>query len=148
MTLAEAIERVGDSGAAQFSIERELAGGEVGATLVRDGDGNRWVAKWDFPAGEEALVHLRHAAWIAGKLRERGAKLPAYGLIEPIGGGVLVLQELMPGLSGDLIPDPVIAQLIAHNTLQTGMAPAGHGWHEYVHRSLQRGLARSTELLP
>jgi hypothetical protein len=38
------------------------------------------------------------------------------------------------------IPETVIEQLIQHNALQAGQAPAGHGWNPYVRRSLHSGL--------
>jgi hypothetical protein len=126
-----------------------LPGGEVGASEVVDADGQRWVAKWEWPAADGVLAGVRAALRIVAALRGRGARLPEYLVAEPVAEGMLVVQRMMPGFTSDEIPVSLLEDLIAHNELQAGAAQDelqagaaqdGQGWKEYMTRSLLVGL--------
>ena len=141
MTLAQALACFDDEHGVRYTAAGGFVHGEVGASLVIGMDGRRAVAKWEWPAGRDRLLELQAAVNLVGRLRDRGARLPAYLHVLPIGDGVLVVQEFLPGETSDRVPDPLLEDLIAHNALQAGAAPGGHGWKTYMLESLSRGLS-------
>ncbi len=139
MTLDDALRRFNAEHGASFVSAGGFAHGEVGANLVIDGAGVRAVAKWEWPVDDHALP--AHEAWLplVERLRDRGARLPAYLHVVGIAGGLLVMQEFLPGTTSDRVGDGLIEDLIAHNALQAGVAAGGSGWQDYMRASLLTG---------
>jgi len=140
VTLDQALEQVNAARDWSFASLGVFAGGEVGASGVIDDGGRRAVAKWEWPADPGAIVRRREAGDIVERLRRRDGRLPEYLAIEPIGAGVLVLQEFMPGAASDHVPATLIDDLVAHNELQAHLPGSGSGWNEYLRASLSVGL--------
>jgi hypothetical protein len=141
MTLDQALARFDDEHGVSYAAAGGFLHGEVGASLVIDLDGRRAVAKWEWPVGCDRLLEIQAAVNVVERLRDRGARLPAYLHVVPIDGGVLVVQEFLPGDTGDGVPDGLLEELIAHNALQAEAVPGGHGWKTYMLESLSRGLS-------
>lgn len=140
VTLDQALVDFHRAGGSRYRSLGALAGGEVGASSAIDHVGRRVVVKWEWPADVDRLGRLRNAARVVARLRSRGARLPEYLVVEPVGDGVLVVQERMPGTAGDDVPASLLQDLVAHNQLQAGAARGGAGWKAYVRRSLLIGL--------
>jgi len=138
VSLEQALQQVNATRDWSFASSGAFAGGEVGASGVIDGGGRRAVAKWEWPADPGAIVRLREASDIVERLRRRGALLPEYLAMEPIGDGVLVLQEFMLGAASDHIPATLIDDLVAHNELQAYLSGSGPGL-ERVPQGMARG---------
>jgi hypothetical protein len=90
----EAVRRLGDATGGHFELLELLAGGETGATAIRDDRGITLVMKLEtdrrnFRARIESLDHARH-------LGELGWPLPTQHAFD-LGEVLIVLQELMPG---------------------------------------------------
>jgi hypothetical protein len=136
VTIAEALARAGTG----FTVAGSFAHGEVGATLIRDERGAEAVAKWFSPATPADVRALRSAIELVDQLREHGGRVPIYLDVAELRGGALVLQERLPGTSSRVAGAPLIADLLAHNARQAGLAPDGRGWTAYVRRSLRDGL--------
>ena len=140
MTLDQALQQVNAARDRSFASLGVFAGGEVEASGVIDDGGRRAVAKWEWPTDPGAIARLREAGDIVERLRRRSGRLPEYLAIEPIGDGVLVLQEFMPGAASDHVPTTLIDDLVAHNELQAHLPGSGPSWNEYLRASLSVGL--------
>lgn len=139
MTLAEALTDEAIAGAG-YVIHGDVAGGEVGATVVVDRHGRPAIAKWEWPVNAATREGQRTAAQIVSLLRGRGAKIPPYLAVEPIDRGLLVLQAFVSGQPSDRVSADLLDELVGFNRLQEGAAPDGSGWGDYVRRSLIDGL--------
>ncbi|HEY4829614.1 MAG TPA: phosphotransferase [Solirubrobacteraceae bacterium] len=139
MTLAEALKRE-PVAIAGYAVVGEVRGGEVGAAEVVDRIGRRAIAKWDWPVDAVGRERGQNAAAIVGRLRARGAKIPAYLAVEPIEQGQLILQEFVSGRPTDRVGSRLLDELVRFNRLQGDAVPDGSGWGDYVRRSLVHGL--------
>jgi aminoglycoside phosphotransferase len=141
MTLDQALARFNDEQGVSYAVAGGFHHGEVGATLVIDADRRRAVAKWDWPATRHAMLERQAMVKLVERLRSRGACLPAYLHVAAVDDGVLLVQEFLPGKTGDRVPDALVEDLIAHNALQAKAAPGGSGWKAYMLESLSRGMS-------
>jgi len=108
-----------------LEVVAPCAGGEFGATHVRDSAGRDLVLK---------LVHdiewATRGADIAGRVRARGYPAPEYvdvGTVEEQG---YTVQELRPGAIPDVMTVEYVDQLLDLVPLHTGVVPEGAGWVE------------------
>jgi hypothetical protein len=141
MTLDQALARFNEEQGVGFTVAGGFVHGEVGATLVNGVDGQRAVAKWEWPAGHAGLPRLQASVDVVARLHRRGALVPTYRHVVAIDDGVLVVQEFLSGASGDRVSDALVEDLIAHNALQAGAVPDGRGWKAYMAESLSHGLS-------
>jgi Ser/Thr protein kinase RdoA (MazF antagonist) len=79
-----------------FEIVGPLAGGEVGATEVRDQDGRRLVLK-QWPGGDEEGAELQAGIALVERLRSAGYPAPRYLLAGSFDGQVMAVQTWVDG---------------------------------------------------
>jgi hypothetical protein len=137
VTLEQALAEYNRTHGAGFESRGSLPGGEVGASEVVDADGQRWVAKWEWPAADGVLAGVRAALRIVAALRGRGARLPEYLVAEPVAEGMLVVQRMMPGFTSDEIPVSLRTLPIRPSGRSTGQSDTEHqmssrtGWRDH-----------------
>lgn len=116
-----------------------LAGGEVGATEVTDGEGRRLVAK-QWPAGMADVERLREGAAGLDELRAHGYPAPAFVEIAHLGDRLLAVQEWIDGVVRDDVSPAMVVQLIAlaHRHGQVDLGDDG-SFGEWIVDSLLEG---------
>jgi hypothetical protein len=101
-------------------VVRSLAGGEFGAALVVDGDGQELVLK-AIPSPDWAN-RFAQGADLALRLRERGYPAPRYTDTGSTGQASWSLQELLPGLLPEMMTIPHARRLVGLAGLHAGAA--------------------------
>lgn len=94
-------------------------GGEVGAAYVRWPDGHRSVLKWRPDTRLEALRAGPLA--VCEALRDQGCPCPSTELALQVGGGVVLVQELLPGTPPESLDHHGLDQALALNESQAGL---------------------------
>jgi aminoglycoside phosphotransferase (APT) family kinase protein len=92
---------VAEAGGPDLEVIGRLAGGAVGAGLVRHADGHESVLTWAPapPPGTSQLFRLDRAAPLLDVARAVGNPVPAYEAVVPLAdGGAVVLQERVDGV--------------------------------------------------
>jgi hypothetical protein len=122
-----------------LAFDGPCSGGEVGAYLARTGDGDRLVFKWSEDPG--ALHRLSELALVLERLRVDGYRVPRYGPVLSIAGGVFIAQQVVPGAWRDIVTHALLGELFAANDLQAGRELTGDGehWGAFLVRTLVEG---------
>lgn len=97
-----------------------LAGGEFGATLVRDAGGRELVLK-ALPSAEFAPRFARGAE-MAGRMRARGYPAPRYEGTGAVEGAAWSLQERLPGAVPDVMSERHAVRLLELVGMHAGAA--------------------------
>ncbi|MCX5158030.1 aminoglycoside phosphotransferase family protein [Streptomyces sp. NBC_00053] len=100
-------------------VEGPCPGGEVGAAYVRWPDGHRSVLKWRPDTRLEALRAGPLA--VCEALRDQGCPCPSTELALQVGGGVVLVQELLPGTPPESLDHHGLDQALALNESQAGL---------------------------
>jgi Ser/Thr protein kinase RdoA (MazF antagonist) len=93
-----------------FEIVGPLAGGEVGATEVRDQEGRRLVLK-QWPGGDEEGAALQTAIQQVERLRSGGYPAPSYLFAGSFDGQVMAVQTWVDGRQREDLTDAMVGCL-------------------------------------
>ncbi|WCO69193.1 phosphotransferase [Iamia majanohamensis] len=104
-----------------------LAGGETGATEIRDEAGRSWVLKWEHDLATRA--RRREGVALAERLRvEAGWPAPRQEVVED-DDWTFVVQELRPGEPVTRLSHPLVDELLRLHELRLGLARSGDRDH-------------------
>lgn len=120
LTVAEATARVARATRRDLTLVGPLAGGETGATEIRDGDDGRFVLKWE----SDPVLRARRldGVVLAERLRtEASWPVPRQEAVED-GSWLFVVQELLPGRPVTLLTHRMVDTLLGANEAQRGLA--------------------------
>jgi hypothetical protein len=139
VTAEQVLAMVAEQHGLQLDLDGPCPGGEVGAYMARAGDGSRMVFKWSEDDG--ALPRLSELARVLELMRSDGYRLPRYGPVLFIPGGVFIAQQVMAGAWRDDITHALLDELFAANHLQANRELTGDGepWGAFVVRTLVEG---------
>jgi aminoglycoside phosphotransferase len=149
VTLAEALAHYNVASGHEYVVCGGFRHGEVGATLVAEkpsGRAREAIAKWHYPIDAGDRAELSAARELVELLRGRGAPLPACLGTMVLADGMLVLQERLPGSTGDDVSANLVKDVVAQVALQEraahadALTPLDDSWARYVRRSLTVGL--------
>jgi len=120
-----------------LALEGQCPGGEVGAYYARASDGTRYVFKWfDDPV---ELNRLNAMVERLSRLRAKGYLLPRYLAPIRVEGGVVLIQDAVPGAWRDDVNSGLVEAVVTLNDLQAGEGRGQDTWTEYMHRTLVEG---------
>lgn len=122
-----------------LEIVGPLAGGEVGATEVRDRDGRRLVLK-QWPGGDEEGAALEAAIELVERLRSAGYPAPRYLLAGSCDGQVMAVQTWVDGRQREDLDEAMVGRLtelaLRHGEVE---APASDAFAAWLTDSLLEG---------
>ena len=114
-----------------FEIVGPLAGGEVGATEVRDQDGRRLVLK-RWPGGDEEGAALRAGIDLVERLRSAGYPAPRYVLAGSFDGQVMAAQTWVDGRQREDLDEAMVGRLtelaLRHGGVEVPASDAFGAW--------------------
>jgi Ser/Thr protein kinase RdoA (MazF antagonist) len=123
----------------RLEIVGPLAGGEVGATEVRDQDGRRLVLK-QWPGGDEEGAALQAGIELVETLRGAGYPAPRYLVADSFDGQLTAVQTWVEGGQREDLTEAMVERLIAlalrHGEVQ---APASDTFGAWLTGSLLEG---------
>lgn len=120
LTAAEATARVARAMGHDLTLVGALAGGETGATEIRDGRGGRFVLKWE--SDRELRARRLEGVVLAERLRtEASWPVPRQEPVEDR-EWLFVVQELLPGRPVTLLAHRMVDTLLGANEAQRGLA--------------------------
>jgi aminoglycoside phosphotransferase (APT) family kinase protein len=126
-----------------LQIVAPLKGGEFGATLVRDREGQQLILK--AVPGAALQPQFARAAALSERLRARGYPAPLYVATGSTRGVSWSLQERLPGTPPCPVTEPHARRLIELVRTHAGAADRPSDWHREALRSvrsIERRLAR------
>jgi Phosphotransferase enzyme family len=114
-----------------FEIVGPLAGGEVGATEVRDRDGRRLVLK-QWPGGDEEGGVLQAGIALVERLRRSGYPAPRYLLAGSFDGQVMAVQTWVDGRQREDVNESMVGRLtelaLRHGEVEAPASDAFGAW--------------------
>jgi aminoglycoside phosphotransferase (APT) family kinase protein len=117
-----------------LTIVAPLRGGEFGAEIVRDRDGQELVLK----ASSAARVHqLARAAALTERLRERGYPAPVYVATGMTRGASWSLQERLPGRMPATLTMPLASRLVELARSHARVAQRDRRWQRQAFTSMR-----------
>ena len=119
-TAVEATARLSEVSGRAHRLVGPLAGGETGATLVRDDEGRSLVLKWEADPGSQA--RRREGVVLTERLRTAAAWPVPRQTTWDDGTWLLVTQELMAGEPVDRIGHGLVDDLLAAHHRRIGLA--------------------------
>jgi aminoglycoside phosphotransferase (APT) family kinase protein len=123
----------------RLEVVGALAGGEVGATEVRDAEGRRFVLK-RWPGGDEAGAALQAQLELVEALRLRGYPAPAYVAAGAFGEDVIAVQTWVDGRQRDDLTTAMVERLTELALLHGEVhVPASDAFSTWLTRSLVEG---------
>lgn len=135
-TALDALER---ATGVRLEIVGSLAGGEVGATCVRDRDGQQFVFK-RWPGSPDDGADLQMRLELLAQLRLTGYPAPGYVVSGCFDGHVIALQTWVPGGQRDDLTVAMVARLtelaLRHANVRV---PANREFGAWLVRSLLQG---------
>lgn len=139
LSAAEATGRFSHAMGVAHHLVGPLAGGETGATQVRDERGRSRVLKWE--SDPDLQVRRREAVALAEQLRTRATwPVPRQGVVDD-GPWLFVHQQLMPGRPVECLTHSLVDELLMAHRDRLGLAPSSDAtrWTENLRTTLTAG---------
>jgi hypothetical protein len=141
MSLPESLEVVREVHGLSFTVKGRSSHGASsdGAWFATDDDGRPVVLKW-FPDEGTALRYEMLERSLR-ELRRRGYPVPEHGPILVVPGATVIVQGVLPGITGHRMGPQVVERILELNELQADVvAPANTlPWGAFVRHSLLEG---------
>lgn len=125
-----------------LSVVRRLAGGEFGATLVRNPDGDELVLK--VLASERLLNAVARGAGLANRLRTAGYPAPEYVGTGTLEGLTWALQRPLTGSTPEVLDEGHAGELLSLARWHVAFAEDTYDWP----RAMRRRAALLLQQLP
>jgi aminoglycoside phosphotransferase (APT) family kinase protein len=139
MTPEELLQLINERHGTSFVLGERFAGGEQGAFVIYDPEGNRFALKRQSAA---RVAPFQHARDVIDLLRARGYPVPRYPYEGTIDGAEYGIQEVLPGVPMGSLEARYIPRLLELNDLQAGLAPLpSRGWRGMLVHSVLEGFA-------